>query len=182
MPPTLDVRTEPDVEVVWSDCICLSSIEFCIGFASRLTVYVCNWLVVPFRSSRRVMFCSCYLSSSVALSLSLWFGWFGWFGSFSFGYASVVITKGRGLTGPRPCSSTHPQTKPTTHRHRRPHAVNTVLSRPFGRVTTACVSSPSDWAVSLGSHIQQDMVITLAPPTSRRTWSPVQSRNLVSKN
>ena len=34
----------------------------------------------------------------------------------------------------------------------------------FGRVTTACVSSPRDWAVSTGSHMQQGMDISQAPP------------------
>ena len=34
----------------------------------------------------------------------------------------------------------------------------------FDRATTACVSSPRDWAVSVGSHMQQDMGISQAPP------------------
>ena len=33
-----------------------------------------------------------------------------------------------------------------------------------GRVTTACVSSPRDWTVSIGSHMQPDTVISQAPP------------------
>ena len=37
----------------------------------------------------------------------------------------------------------------------------------FDRATTACVSSPRDWAVSVGSHMQQDMGISQAPPHPR---------------
>ena len=33
----------------------------------------------------------------------------------------------------------------------------------FGRVTTACVSSPRDRAVSIGSYMQQDVDISEAP-------------------
>ena len=34
----------------------------------------------------------------------------------------------------------------------------------FGHVATACVSSPGDWAVSVGTHTQQDMGVSIAPP------------------
>ena len=34
----------------------------------------------------------------------------------------------------------------------------------LGLVATACVSSPRDWAVSVGSHMQQDVEMSLAPP------------------
>ena len=34
----------------------------------------------------------------------------------------------------------------------------------FGRLTTACVSSPRDWTVHIGSHKQQDTCISSAPP------------------
>ena len=36
-------------------------------------------------------------------------------------------------------------------------------------VATACVSSPKDWAVLIGSHIQQEVVISFGASTSRRT-------------
>ena len=53
------------------------------------------------------------------------------------------------------------------------HSVCTPCSRAhFGRVTTACVSSPRDWAVSIGSHMQQDMDISKAPP---HLGAPVRS-------
>ena len=35
---------------------------------------------------------------------------------------------------------------------------------PVARVATACVSSPRDRAVSISSHVQQDMVTSVAPP------------------
>ena len=35
---------------------------------------------------------------------------------------------------------------------------------PSGRAATACVSTPRDWAVSIGSHVRQDMDISTAPP------------------
>ena len=34
----------------------------------------------------------------------------------------------------------------------------------FGRVATACVSSPRDWAVSIGSHMQHDTDVSKVPP------------------
>ena len=40
-----------------------------------------------------------------------------------------------------------------------------------GRVTTACVSSPRDWTVSIGSHMQLDTVISQAPPRLRVPFS-----------
>ena len=45
----------------------------------------------------------------------------------------------------------------------------------FGRVSTACVSSPGDWAaswaVSIASHTQQYVVISHAPPRPRAPFS-----------
>ena len=38
------------------------------------------------------------------------------------------------------------------------------LTPPFGRAASACVSSPRDWIVSVGSHMQQDMDMSEAPP------------------
>ena len=34
----------------------------------------------------------------------------------------------------------------------------------FGRLATACVSSPRDWTVSIGSHMQQNIDMFKAPP------------------
>ena len=36
-------------------------------------------------------------------------------------------------------------------------------------IATACASSPKDWAVLFGSHMQQEVVISFGGPTSRRT-------------
>ena len=47
----------------------------------------------------------------------------------------------------------------------------------FGRATTACVSSPRDWAVSMGSHMQQDMGISQAPPHLGASVSFVSNRS-----
>ena len=47
----------------------------------------------------------------------------------------------------------------TTHRHSGPHYVcNPCPHARFSHVATACVSSPSHWAVSIGSPVQRDMV------------------------
>ena len=52
-----------------------------------------------------------------------------------------------------------------------PHnAVKSVLSMPkCSPVATARVSSPKDWAVLVGSHMQQEVVISFGATTSRRT-------------
>ena len=85
-----------------------------------------------------------------------------------------IFTRGRGAhvrLCPRPYSSTHRSAKPTTERHRGlRNTARSVLSRPFIRVPTACVSSPRDWAVSNGSHMQQDTVNSPAPPRLRRAF------------
>ena len=47
----------------------------------------------------------------------------------------------------------------------------------FGCVPTACVSSPRDWAVSIGSHMQQNMDISFGASTPRRTASCVSQRS-----
>ena len=65
---------------------------------------------------------------------------------------------------PRPCSSTYRWAGLPPHRHKGPHLCAVcALTPPFGRVTAASVSSPRDWPVSIGSHMQ--------PSTSRRTVS-----------
>ena len=66
---------------------------------------------------------------------------------------------------PRPCSSTCPWAKLSTTDTRDHTNAWSVLSRSFGRVTTARVSSPKRLgAVSMGSHMQQEMDISQAPP------------------
>ena len=57
------------------------------------------------------------------------------------------------------------------HRHRKT-TLNEVraLTAPLGRKAIACVSSPRDWAVSMGSHMQQDTVISFGATTSGRTF------------
>ena len=85
---------------------------------------------------------------------------------FFFFFLPVRFHKGSGSHVhfcPRPCSSTHrmgqalhPPTPWTTH-----CAICALV--PLSRVTNACVSSPRDWAVSIGSHVQLDRVISLAP-------------------
>ena len=64
-----------------------------------------------------------------------------------------------------PCSSTCRWARLETHRHNGPHQVRGPCSRGHGgRVATARVSSPRDWAVATGSHLQQDMNIPQATP------------------
>ena len=62
----------------------------------------------------------------------------------------------------------------TTQRTPQHHDVR-ALMLPFTRVPTACVSSPRDWAVSNGSHMQQDTGNTPAPPPLPFTWFVFQS-------
>ena len=69
----------------------------------------------------------------------------------------------------------------TAHRHSEPHLSEVrALVPPFGFVAIACVSSPRDRAISVGSHMQQDVVISLAPPRIPVVRS-VQRRNPDSK-
>ena len=52
-----------------------------------------------------------------------------------------------------------------THRHKGPHlCVACALTLPCGGGPTACGSSPRDWAVSIGSHMQLVMVISQGLP------------------
>ena len=102
----------------------------------------------------------------------------GSFGSCSSGYVFFVITRGRGLT----FTSAHvlvraPVDGPSCQPTQRDHTQRSLCSHaPFGRVATACVSSPRDWAVSTGSHMQQDMVFYFGANTSRRTSSTCSDR------
>ena len=65
---------------------------------------------------------------------------------------------------PRPCSSTCRWARLATHRHWGPLCVSRAL------VPTLAVQPPHvchrqrDWAVSIGSHMQQDVDISPAPP------------------
>ena len=58
---------------------------------------------------------------------------------------------------PRPCSSTCRWARLATHRHWRLLVPTLAASPPH-------VSPPRDWAVSSGSHMQQDMGFCQAPP------------------
>ena len=67
---------------------------------------------------------------------------------------------------PRPCLSTCQWTDFLNPLIPRDH---TLVCSPcsyaiFGRCDAACVSSPRDWAVSVGSHMQQDIGVSRAPP------------------
>ena len=92
----------------------------------------------------------------------------GWFCLFAFAFSGVLFYKGSGSHAhfrPHPCSSTYRWARLATHRHEGPHQECSPCSHAHsGRFTTACVSSPRDWAVSIGSHMQQDMDISTAPP------------------
>ena len=58
----------------------------------------------------------------------------------------------------------HLSTDQENHRRKKDHTQRSPCSLgPFASVATACVSSPRDWAVSISLHMQQDMVISLAP-------------------
>ena len=76
-----------------------------------------------------------------------------------------VFTRFRGLTFTSArvlVSSTCRWARLPTRRHNG--TTLCVCSRAYlGRVTTACVSSPRDWPVSIGSHMQQDMGTSKAP-------------------
>ena len=84
------------------------------------------------------------------------------------GLRPVHTHKGSGSSvdfRPRPCPGTYRWARLATHRHGGPRSVSIPYSHAhFGRFTTACVSSPRDWAVSIGSHMQQDMGVSIAPP------------------
>ena len=77
---------------------------------------------------------------------------------------------------PRPCSSTCRWVRFSTPRHSGPHsACNPCSCAHFGHVTAAC-HRRRDWALSKGSHMQQEMDIFLrrlhilgAPPPSSIT-------------
>ena len=59
----------------------------------------------------------------------------------------------------------------STHRHRgttQRREVRALMPK-CSPITTACVSSPKDWAVLIGSHMQQEVVISFGAPTSGRT-------------
>ena len=60
-----------------------------------------------------------------------------------------------------------------------------MLSHPTSRASTACVSSPKDWAVSTSSHMQQDADMCKAPPHLSALFpqlEKVHSRNLDRTN
>ena len=57
----------------------------------------------------------------------------------------------------------------STQRSQGPHSAVSVLRCPFGRVTTVCVSSPTGWAVSIRSHMQQNE-FSFTPPRPSGTF------------
>ena len=66
---------------------------------------------------------------------------------------------------PCPCSSTYRWARLATHQHKGPHPVWSVLSMPTVAVQPPHVCHRQrDWAVSIGSHMQQDMDMSKAPP------------------
>ena len=85
---------------------------------------------------------SLFLSLSLSLCLYAAQG----VGGLTFAFALVLV------------SSTCRWARLATHRHEEPHFVCIPCSRAhFCRGPTACGSSPKTWAVSKGSHMQQDM-------------------------
>ena len=80
---------------------------------------------------------------------------------------------------PRPCSRHLSMGQAATpHRHGTTSHFSPCSDASFGRVSNACVSSPKDWAVSISSHMQEDMVISLARFHART----VPCQNLDSQN
>ena len=67
---------------------------------------------------------------------------------------------------PRLCSITYrwAEDTPPTDAEDKTLCVARALMPLLGLVATACMSSPRDWAVSVGSHMQQDVEMSLAPP------------------
>ena len=128
----------------------------------RLFLY-CGCLFLPCRSSRNVMSfwrCLCYFL--------VWFIWFVfvWLRFF-------CHHKGSGSHVhfcPRPCSSTYRWAKLSTHRHKGT-TLNEVraLTLPSA-VKPPCVCHRQETGQSsIGSHTQQDMVISSGATTSRHT-------------
>ena len=82
--------------------------------------------------------------------------------------SSLFYIKGLGShvhVCPRPCSSTRrwAGVQPTDTTGPRSACIPCSHAH-LGRAPTACVSSPRDWAVSIGSHMQQDTDMSEAPP------------------
>ena len=94
----------------------------------------------------------------------------------NFSCRPVRIHKGSGSCFrfcPRPCLTMFRRAMLATHRHIGPHSVCIPCSHlHLGGATTAYVSyRQRDWAVSSGSHMQQDMWYFLGASTSRRSVS-----------
>ena len=81
----------------------------------------------------------------------------------------AFTTRGRGLTFnfariPVRAPIHEPCFQPTNTEG--PHnAVKSVLSCPMYPIATACVSSPKEWALLIGSHMQQEVVISFGAST-----------------
>ena len=101
---------------------------------------------------------------------------------FASDFCLFVSTQGVGVLRSLLSSSSfeHTSMSPSIDRHSGPHSVCNPCSRAhFGRATTARVLSPCDWAVSMGSRMQQDMGISQAP---RHLGAPFQSASNRSRH
>ena len=69
------------------------------------------------------------------------------------------------------------------HRHGRPQSVCSPCSFVhLDRAPTACVLSPRDWTVSIGSHVQQDIDMSKAPPQHGAPFPLLQTAHVKNIN
>ena len=145
--------------------LALRSTSSCFSWAnSRLCDCNCyKYALILFHIVLLFLFvCLCVLFFSISLSCPL-------FPSLSLFVClfACLLHKGSGvLLSLLPASFEH---LAVSRARNRPTLGTTPLRSPcsranFTRVTTACVSSPCDWVVSTGSHVQQDVDISYAPP------------------
>ena len=151
--------------------LCWSSLQ-----RDVLLWYVVLWI-------RVLLWCWCYLLNSGLCCLFVWLS----LPLFSLFFCLFVFTTGRGLTFTFVRVFVRARigwAKLSTHRSNGPHThtVQSVLWCSLSRATTACVSWPRDWAVSIGSHRQLDIVISQTPPRLGapifRLFNTVDTKNL----
>ena len=130
----------------WSQSVVSLLLGLLLGCVGSPHVFVTQVTVslAPPIFSHFVLFCPCPQCSS-----------------FLWSWACALFTRMSGSHVdfcPRPCFEHVPMSPIGTSDH-------TTLCSPcshalIGRASTACVSSPRDWAVSIGSHMQQDRDIS----------------------
>ena len=99
-----------------------------------------------------------------------------------------VFTKGRGLTVTRASFLARapidgPGSQPTDVQDRTLCVVRALMPTLAAQPTHVCVIAKKDWAVSLSSHMQQDMDMCLSSPRQRASCSqtPITTRTVINK-